>query len=50
MFHGNVSDDIAKGLLALRRTIVGDAATAIFVAFIYHLESTGLAPSGSDSF
>ena len=36
--------------LGLRRVIVGDAATAIFVAFVYHLESTGLAPSGSDSF
>jgi hypothetical protein len=35
---------------ALRRVIVGSAATAIFVAFTYHLEATGLASSGADSF
>src|SRR5262249_15615224 len=36
--------------LALRRTVSGDAATAVVFDFIYHLESTGLTPSGGESF
>lgn len=33
---------------AVRRTIVGDGATAIFFGFTYHLESSGLTPSAEE--
>ncbi len=36
--------------VSLRRVVVGDIATAVFIAFVYHLEASGLAPHGSDSF
>ncbi len=36
--------------VAVRRTVAGDGATAIFFGFTYHLESSGLTPSPSDSF
>ncbi len=36
--------------LAIRRIVSGDKATAIFFGFTYHLESTGLTPSATDSF
>lgn len=36
--------------LAVRRVVSGDAATTIVLGFTYHLESTGLTPSPSDSF
>jgi hypothetical protein len=36
--------------VAVRRIVSGDQATAIFFGFTYHLESTGLTPSATDSF
>ena len=36
--------------LALRRTVVGDASTAVFLGFEYHLEATDLTPSPADTF
>jgi opacity protein-like surface antigen len=36
--------------VALRRVVSGEAATAVFAAFVYHVEATGLTPSGSDAF
>jgi opacity protein-like surface antigen len=36
--------------VAVRRVVSGDVATAVFVSFVYHVESTGLTPSGSDAF
>jgi opacity protein-like surface antigen len=36
--------------LSVRRTITGDAATAVVFGFSYHLDATGLAPSSSDKF
>jgi hypothetical protein len=36
--------------VGVRRTVSGDAATAIVIGFKYHLESSGLAPSPSDTF
>jgi hypothetical protein len=35
---------------AVRRVLVGDAVTAIVISFSYHLESTGLTPTASDTF
>lgn len=35
--------------LGLRRILVGDAATAIVLTFTYHVESTGLTPSPSET-
>jgi opacity protein-like surface antigen len=34
--------------VAVRRIVAGDAATAIFFGFTYHLESSGLTPSPED--
>lgn len=36
--------------VGLRRVVSGDTATAVTVGFSYHLESTGLTPSPSDTF
>lgn len=36
--------------VGLRRVVSGDVATAVTVGFSYHLESTGLTPSPSDTF
>jgi hypothetical protein len=36
--------------VGVRRTLVGDVATAIVVGFTYHLESTGLTPTPGDGF
>ncbi len=36
--------------LAVRRVVSGDPATTVVIGFTYHLESTGLTPSPSDSF
>lgn len=36
--------------VGLRRVVSGDTATSVTVGFSYHLESTGLTPSPSDTF
>lgn len=36
--------------IAVRRVVSGDPATTVVLGFTYHLESTGLTPSPSDSF
>ena len=36
--------------ISVRRTVVGEGATALVFGFAYHLEATGLTPSSSDSF
>ena len=36
--------------LAVRRVVSGDAATAIVLGFAYHLESTELTPTPTDTF
>jgi hypothetical protein len=36
--------------VGLRRVVSGDTATSVTVGFTYHLESTGLTPSPSDTF
>ncbi len=36
--------------VAVRRVVSGDAATAIIFGFTYHVESSGLTPTGSDGF
>jgi opacity protein-like surface antigen len=36
--------------LSVRRTVVGEAATALVFGFVYHLESTGLTPTANDNF
>jgi opacity protein-like surface antigen len=36
--------------VAVRRTIAGDAATAIVLGFTYHLDSTGLTPGPGEAF
>lgn len=36
--------------VSVRRTVSGEAATAIVAGFTYHLDSTGLVPSSSEAF
>lgn len=43
-------DQSLSAELAVRRGIVGDEYTAIFIGFKYHVDSSGLTPSPADTF
>jgi opacity protein-like surface antigen len=44
------NDPAFSAEIGVRRTVSGDAATAVVIGFKYHLESTGLTPSPTDDF
>lgn len=43
-------DKVFSAEVAVRRTVVGPKATTVVIGFTYHLESSGLTPSPSESF
>jgi opacity protein-like surface antigen len=52
MLAGGVGyvDQAFAAEIAVHRTVVGDAATAVVLGFRYHLEAGGLTPSAGDTF
>lgn len=49
-FGAGYIDRALSAEIGIRRTVSGEAATAVVFGFTYHLESAGLAPGGADTF